>query len=80
MYEMNGIVYAGERELALKVKSVRAMADFELWVRFSTGDEKIFDFKPLLNDPCFKPLSDAKVFNSVYVDYGIPVWMDGNIS
>ena len=79
MYEIDGVVYAGEKEPALKVKSVRALEDYELWIRFSTGDEKIFDFKPLLNASCFKPLSDVGVFNSVYIDYGIPVWMDGSI-
>ena len=79
MYEIDGIIYAGEKEPDIKVKSFRAMADYELWIRFSTGEEKIFDFKPLLSTPCFKPLSDIGAFNSVYVDYGLPVWMDGDI-
>lgn len=79
MYIVNGIAYAGEQKPLLKVSGVRPMEDYRLWVRFNTGEAKIFDFKPLLDRPAFAPLADRTVFNSVYIDYGVPVWNDGDI-
>jgi hypothetical protein len=79
MYVIDGIAYADEPKQVLEVKSVRPLDDYRLWLRFSTGETKEFDFKPLLDYPCFKPLSDKRIFDRVYVDYGIPTWDDGNI-
>lgn len=79
MYIKDGIAYAGEPTPPLKINGVRPLDDFNLWVRFSTGEVKIFDFKPLLNEPCFIPLKDVNVFNGVYIDYGCTVWKDGDI-
>lgn len=79
MYILNGIAYAGEQRPPLKVSGVRPMEDYRLWVRFNTGEARVFDFKPLLNRPAFAPLTDRNVFNSVYIDYGVTVWNDGDI-
>lgn len=79
MYIVDGIAYAGEQAPALQVCGVRPMADHILWVRFNTGEARIFDFTPLLSSPAFAPLADDKVFRDVYIDYGIPVWNDGEI-
>lgn len=79
MYIKNGVAYAEEAKPEIKVWGVRAMSDYRLWLRFSTGEAKVFDFKPLIDTPAFSPLSDMAVFKDVYIDYGIPVWMDGDI-
>ena len=79
MYIINGIAYAGEQEPAIKVSGVRALDDYRLWIRFNSGETKIFDFKPLLNKPAFSPLKETDVFKGVYIDYGITVWNDGEI-
>lgn len=79
MYIVNGIAYAGERKPELKVCGIRPMNDFLLWVRFNTGEVKVFDFKPLLQTPAFEPLADRDRFREVYLDYGVPVWQDGDI-
>lgn len=79
MYIKNGIAYAGELTPQLKISGVRPLPDFNLWVRFNTGEAKIFDFGPLLDEPCYKPLKNIDVFNSVYIDYGCTVWNDGDI-
>ena len=79
MYIENGIAYAGEKRPLLKVNGVRAMENHRLWVRFNTGEAKIYDMTPLLSQPAFLPLRDNKVFQSVFIDYGTPVWNDGEI-
>ena len=79
MYIENGIAYAGEKRPLLKVNGVRAMENHRFWVRFNTGEAKIYDMTPLLSQPAFLPLRDNKVFQSVFIDYGTPVWNDGEI-
>lgn len=79
MYIIDGIAYAGEQKPAIKVVGVRPLQSFCLWVRFNTSEVKVFDFKPLLNTPAFKPLSDEDIFKTVYIDYGVTVWNDGEI-
>ncbi len=79
MYEKNGIVYSGEQRPALKISGVRAMDDYSLWIRFTNGEARTFRFGELLETPAFSPLKDKELFNSVYIDYGVPVWDNGNI-
>ena len=79
MYIVNDIAYAGDKASALKISGVRPLADQLLWGRFSTGETKIFDFKPLLDSPAFSPLRDQDVFAGVYIDRGTAVWNDGDI-
>lgn len=79
MYIQNGIAYAGDLTPAIRISGVRPMADHRLWVRFNTGEAKIYDFKPLLSVPAFAPLADDKLFREVYIDYGVAVWADGEI-
>lgn len=79
MYIKDGIAYAGELKPLLKVNGIRPLEDYKLWIRFNNGESKIFDFSSELNCPAFEPLKDKNVFNSVYIDYGVPVWNDGDI-
>ena len=79
MYIKDGIAYAGEPKQPLKISGVRPLPGYQLWVRFSNGEAKVFDFKSLLDSPAFSPLKDINVFNSVYIDYGVTVWNDGDI-
>lgn len=79
MYIKNGIAYAGEEKPMLKVSGVRPLENHRLWLRFNTGEAKVFDLTPLLSQPAFAPLADINVFKGVYIDYGVPVWNDGDI-
>ena len=79
MYIIDGIAYAGEKTPAIKVSGVRPLEDYKLWVRFNTGEAKVFDFAPMLSKPAFAALKDKKVFAAVYIDYGITVWNEGEI-
>ena len=79
MYISDGIAYAGEQEPVIKVCGVRPLAGHKLWLRFTTGEAKVFDFTPLLKEPGFAPLADEHMFAGVYIDYGVTVWNDGDI-
>lgn len=79
MYIIDGIAYAGEMTPTVKVSGIRPLSDYKLWVRFNTGEAKIYDCKPLLEKAGFAPLKDIAVFNGVYIDYGIAVWLNGDI-
>ena len=79
MYIVDGIAYAGEAKQAIRISGVRPLPDYKLWLRFNTGEAKVFDFKPLLHSPAFLPLKDIEVFNGVYIDYGVTVWQNGDI-
>jgi hypothetical protein len=79
MYIVDGIAYAGNPTPLLTVCGVRPLDDYKLWVRFSTGEAKTFDVKPLFEKPVFKPLADRDIFNAAYIDYGTVVWADGSI-
>ncbi len=79
MYTVDGIVYAGEPRPLLRVVSVRPLKNWKLRLRFSTEEIKLFDFTPLLDDPCFRPLRDETVFRNVSLEHGVPVWCGGRI-
>ena len=79
MYIIDGIAYAGEMEKPIKLVSVRPMEEYNLWLRFSNDEIRMFDVKPLLKFPAFQRLMDKDIFNSVYIDSGIPTWCDGEI-
>lgn len=79
MYIENGIAYAGEPKPLMKIISVRPLDDYKLWLRFNNGEIRVFDFKPELDSPAFAPLKDKDVFRTVYIDYGVTVWNEGDI-
>jgi hypothetical protein len=79
MYIKDGIAYAGDPAPLLKVSGIRPLENYKLWIRFNNGETKIFDFTRELDSPAFAPLKDKDLFNSVYIDYGVAVWNEGDI-
>lgn len=63
----------------IKVIEVEALPNHELLLQFNTGETRFFDFKPLLTYPAFSPLADHNLFESISLDMGVPVWMNGEI-
>ena len=79
MYEKDGIVYEGNPDPLLKVIAVQPLDGYRMRLEFSTGETKEFDFSPLLDTPCFRPLREKTLFDQVYLDHGVPSWDEGNI-
>lgn len=74
---IDGIAYAEDYQPLIRVKGVRPLDDYRLWLRFTTDEVRIFDFKPLLDLPCYEALKAVEAFNSVCIDYGHISWNDG---
>ncbi len=79
MKNINNIICAHDQAELISVKSVRPLPNHQLWLRFTTGETKYFDMAPLLYQSCYQPLKDPAVFAQVYLDYGIPTWLEETI-
>jgi len=82
MFIVNGVAYAGTPETyaeEITVTSVKPLKDYKLLLRFSTGEKKEYDVRPLLKIPLYEPLKDKALFNKVRARYGAPVWNNGKI-
>jgi len=76
MYEIDGITYADNPNV-IKVKQVRATDDYKLYLKFSTGEDKVFDASTLIDQPypgVFEQLKDVDLFKRAYIDYNTVVW------
>jgi hypothetical protein len=40
---------------------------------------RAYDVKPFFEYPLFSKLKNPEAFRSVYLDYGVPTWLDGEI-
>lgn len=60
-----------------KIKSVRVMDDYHLFLQFENEEEKIFDMKPYLKYDIFMPLQDKNEFKDFYIDFGTVCWKCG---
>lgn len=76
MYVIDGIAYAGELPKPVSVKSIRPTDDYELIILFTNGETRRFDFKPLLDVPCYQPLKNLELFRRVYIECGTAAWND----
>jgi Protein of unknown function (DUF2442) len=60
-----------------RVKSVRALEDYELEVAFDNGESRRFDVKPYLHRGIFVRLQDHNAFRAVRVVAGSVEWANG---
>ncbi|MDR0919982.1 MAG: DUF2442 domain-containing protein [Oscillospiraceae bacterium] len=79
MYILDDVAYAGEVTPLLKIAKIRALSDYKLFVVFNNNTMGIFDFKPFLEEIAFEPLKEISKFQGVYLEYGVPVWENGEI-
>ncbi|QSZ26996.1 DUF2442 domain-containing protein [Aceticella autotrophica] len=55
----------------------KVLDDYLIHITFENGEERIFDIKPYLKYPVFKPLKDEKEFNSYKIVDGTIEWSCG---
>ena len=56
--------------------SVKVADDYKLIIKFSTGEEKIYDAKDDINHGIFQSLRDKNIFSSARIARGTVVWND----
>ena len=78
MFEMNGIVYAGEPEKTIKVTDAKVTGRKMMLLTFSTGEQRVFDADELTGE-VYAPLDDPAVFDDFKIDHGAVTWADGTI-
>ena len=54
-----------------KITDVIANDDYTLLLTFVTGEKKLFDFKPLLDEYPFEPLKNLGLFKKAFVCCGV---------
>ena len=79
MYIHDGVAFAGDTKPILSVLCARPLEGHKLRVQFSDGTQHIVNMAPLLDSAAFAPLRDTAIFNQVCVEYGVPMWCDGEI-
>ena len=60
--------------LGHRVTAVTPTEDHQLILTFTNGERRIFDARPLLVMPAFKPLANKSFFQTVKVAYGSVEW------
>ena len=58
----------------LSVKSVKALSEYRLLLKFENDEDKIFDVKPYLGIGKFSELQDVSLFNSVSISFDSIEW------
>ncbi len=71
----NDIICRGKEPL-ITVQHVIAKEDYTLHLSFSTGEQRIYNAKPLLSKPVFAPLNSKLFFLCAKAQYGAVVWND----
>lgn len=56
------------------VTNVIPLDNYQLWLKFKNGEEKIFDMKPYLEKGIFKKLKDENIFKTAKVSFDTVEW------
>jgi len=68
------VVVRGELK---QVRSVLPLDDYKLLLEFSNNEKRVFDMKPLLDKPVFKPLWNKELFQKAHIVFDYTVaWND----
>jgi Protein of unknown function (DUF2442). len=57
-----------EDNFILAVENAEYISDYKLLIRFNNGDEKLFDFSPLLSKGICKKFNDMEYFKKFTID------------
>ena len=58
--------------------NIKALDNYQIWIKFNDGQEKVVDIRPFLNKGIAKDLLDPEKFNQVKIDSGGGIyWANG---
>lgn len=53
-----------------QVEKIEVIGIYKIWVRFSDGEEKVVNVRPLIGEGFTKELLETEKFNEVYIEEG----------
>ena len=60
------------------VERIEVIGKYKIWVRFSDGEEKVVNVRPLIGEGFTKELLESENFNEVYIEEGGGIaWPNG---
>jgi hypothetical protein len=57
-----------------RVKTVTILDDYQLLLRFTNDEVKIFDMVPYINKGVFTALKNVDLFKKAHINWGTVVW------
>ena len=75
----NGQAYQNGEPIILHAIDIEPRQNYQLYVTFSDGIAKIYDFSKLLETEAFHTLKDETKFKRVVLDHGVPTWEAENV-
>ena len=57
-----------------KVKTVTALDNYQLLLRFTNNEEKVFDMAPYIIKGVFTALQNEALFKKAHINWGTVVW------
>lgn len=79
MYEINGIVYAGEKQPTAKIIWAEYRGGFILRVYYANGEIVDADFSKIAQGPAFEPLKNEQVLRDFAIIHDTLTWMNEEI-
>lgn len=58
----------------IKATEVKPLPGYRIEVAFEDGKRGVYDMTHLLDHGVFRRLRDVRVFNSVWLAFGVPTW------
>ena len=79
MYELNGIVYAGNPTPMKKVIYAEYRGNYMIRVAFNTGEVVDVNFTHGFDGSAFEPLKNESVLKDFAIQHGVLTWRNGDI-
>lgn len=80
MYINKGVLITDDHDMARAV-SIIPLEDYRILVEFCSGEKRIFDMTPYIDEPYFEGLRDKEIFNSVEcATWDAPRWQNEELN
>lgn len=79
MYEVDGIVYAGDPKLITKVIYAQYQGGHVIRIALNTGEVVDVDFSHGFDGPAFAPLKKENELKRFEIQRGVLTWLDGEV-
>lgn len=78
MFEIDGILYAGEQAENIKIKKAKVLTGKIMLLTFNTGEQRLFDTTELKGS-AFESLKEEEILKDFSLFHGVLTWENGSI-